>query len=160
MKQKSYPVPFSGALVVVMAALLFATFFINANPSFAAAAKKKPAAIARASAVDHTEAQIKQLQNALKITKDQEALWINLTQVMRENAKNMDAFTKEQAENFKTMNSVEHMKLHSQITETRLEQLKKFLPPFEALYSSMSDEQKKSTDKIFQTGVYGKAKRK
>jgi hypothetical protein len=58
------------------------------------------------------------------------------------------------------MNAVEHMKFHSQITEAHSDQLKKFIPPFEALYSSMSDEQKKSTDTIFRTGIYGKAKRK
>jgi len=33
---------------------------------------------------------------------------------MRDNAKEMDALTKDKAENAKTMNSVEHLKLHSQ----------------------------------------------
>jgi len=42
------------------------------------------------------------------------------------------------------------------ITEARLNQMKKFLPPFEALYASMTDEQKKSTDTIFRTGKHGK----
>ena len=68
--------------------------------------------------------------------------------------------TKERAESTKTMNAVEHMKFHSQITEAHLDQLKKFIPPFEAFYASMSDEQKKSTDTIFRTGKYGKHKRK
>jgi hypothetical protein len=70
---------------------------------------------------------------------------------MRENAKDMDALTdslaKERAEGTKNMNAVEHMKFHSQITEAHSDQLKKFIPPFEAFYSSMSDEQKKITDK-------------
>ena len=79
---------------------------------------------------------------------------------MRENAKEMDALTKDRAENSKTMNAVEHMKFHSQITETHLAQLKKFIPPFEALYAGMSDEQKKITDKIFRTGKYEKHKKK
>ena len=160
MKQKAYQVAFPVALVVVMVAFLSAIFFANANLSFAAAGKKKPSAVARTSAVAQTEAQIKQLQGALKITEAQKELWNNLTQVMRENAKDMDALTKERAENTKAMNAVEHMKLHSQITETHLDQLKKLIPPFEAFYASMSDEQKKSTDTIFRTGKYGKAKRK
>jgi hypothetical protein len=58
------------------------------------------------------------------------------------------------------MNAVEHMKLHSRITVAHSDQLKKFIPPFEALYSSMSDEQRNITDTIFRTGIYGKAKAK
>jgi hypothetical protein len=160
MKLKAYQVAFPVALVVVMVAFLSAIFFANANLSFAASGKKKSPAVARTSPVDHTEAQIKQLQGALKITEAQEELWNNLTKVMRENAKDMNAFTKDRAENTKPMNAVEHMKLHSQITKAHLDQLEKLIPPFEAFYASMSDEQKNITDKIFRTGIYGKSKRK
>jgi len=79
---------------------------------------------------------------------------------MRENAKDMDAITKDRAESAKTMNSVEHLKLHSQITEAHLAHLKKLIPPFETLYASMSDEQKQATDTVFRTGKFGKHKRK
>jgi hypothetical protein len=143
-----------------MVAFLSTIFFINANPSFAAASKKKSTAVARTSAVEQTEAQIKQLEGALKITEAQKELWDNLTQVMRENAKEMDALTKDRAEKTKPMNAVEHMKFHSQVTEAHLEQLNKLIPTFEALYDSMSDEQKKTTDTIFRTGKHGKKKRK
>ena len=164
MKRKAYQVAFSAILGVVMVAFLSTIFFANANPSFAASGKKKSSAVARPSAVAHTEAQIKQLQGVLNITEAQQELWDNLTQVMRENAKDMDALTdtlaKERAESTKTMNAVEHMKLHSQITAAHSDQLEKFIPPFEAFYSTMSDEQKKTTDTIFRTGKYGKAKRK
>jgi hypothetical protein len=159
MKRKAYQVAFSATLIVVMVAFLSTIFFVNANPSFAAG-KKKSSAVARPSAVEHTEAQIKQLQGALKITEAQQELWDNLTQVMRENAEDMDALTKERAGSTKTMNAVEHMKFHSQITKAHLDQLEKFIPPFEAFYDSLSDEQKKSTDTIFRTGIYGKGKAK
>jgi hypothetical protein len=160
MKQKTNQVVFPVTLVVIMAAFLCAILFANANLSFAAQAKKKSATVVRMSAVDYTEARIKELQGALKITADQEELWNNLTQVMRENAQDMDALTKERAENTKTMNAVEHMKFHSKITQAHLDQLEKFIPPFEAFYDSMSDEQKKITDTIFRTGKQGKQKRK
>jgi uncharacterized protein with von Willebrand factor type A (vWA) domain len=164
MKLKAYQVAFPATLVIVMVAFLSTIFFANANLSFAASGKKKSSAVARTSAVEQTEAQIKQLQGALNITEAQEELWNNLTQVMRENAKDMDALTdtlaKERAEGTKTMNAVEHMKFHSQITEAHLDQLNKLIPPFEAFYSSMSDEQKKTTDTIFRTGKHGKQKRK
>ena len=160
MKQKAYQIAFPVTLVVVMVAFLSAIFFVNANISFAAAGKKRSSAVARPSAVAHTETQIKQLQGALNMTESQQELWNNLTQVMRENAKDMDALSdarnKERAEGTKTMNAVEHMKLHSQITEAQLDQLNKLIPPFEAFYSSLSDEQKKTTDTIFRTGKYGK----
>lgn len=87
-------------------------------------------------------------------------MWNNLTQVMRENAKEMDAVTKEKAESAKSMNAVERMKFHIQITEAHLAQLKKFIPPFEALYAGMSDEQKTVTDTLFRTGKHGKHKMK
>jgi len=161
MKRKDYQVAFPVTLIVVMAAFLSTIFFANVNLSFAASDNKKSSAVARTSAVEHTETQIKQLQGALNFTKAQEELSNNLTKVMRDNAKDMDAlFTKARAEKTQTRNAVEQMKFHSQITEAQLDQLKKFIPPFEALYASMSDEQKKSTDTIFQTGRYGKSKRK
>jgi hypothetical protein len=159
MKRKAYQGVVPAILGVVMVAFVSAIFFANANLSFAAEKKKSPA-VARTSAVEHVEAQIKQLQGALKITEGQKEGWNNLTSVMRENAKEMDAVTKSRAEKADTLDAVERMKLHSQITQTHLDQLKRFIPPFEALYASMSDEQKKSTDAIFRTGKSGKAKRK
>ena len=160
MKRKACQIVFSATLVLVMVAFLSAIFFANPNSSFAASGKKKSQAIAGTSAVEYTEAQIKQLQGTLNITEDQKELWNKLTSVMRENAKEMDALTKDMAENTKTMNALEHMKLHSQITEAHLVQLKKLIPPFEAFYNSMSDQQKNITDIVFRTGEYGKSKRK
>ena len=159
MKLKAYQVAFPVALVVVMVAFLSAIFFANANLSFAASGKKKSSAVARISAVEHTETQIKQLQGTLNITDDQKELWNKLTSVMRENAQEMDVLTKDMAENTKAMNALEHMKLHSQITEVHLAQLKKLIPPFEAFYASMSDQQKNITDIVFRTGKYEQHKR-
>jgi hypothetical protein len=139
---------------------LSAIFFANANPSFAASSKKKSHAVARTSAVEYTEAQIKKLQSTLNITEAQEPLWNKLTQVMRENAKEMDAMNKGRTENTEPMNAVEHMKFHSQITQSHLAQINKLIPPFEAFYDGLSDQQKNITDMVFRTGEYGKAKRK
>lgn len=160
MKQKAYRVALPVTFFLVLAVFLSVIFFANANTSFAASAKKKSSAITRISAVDYTETQIKQMQATLNITAAQQELWNNLTAVMRENAKDMDAFSKERAENTKPMNSVEHLKLHSQITKTHLDQLEKLIPPFEAFYASLTDQQKNITDLVFRTGKYGKQKRK
>ena len=159
MKRKAYQVAVPVVLVFAMVAFL-STIFFNANPSFAAAEKKKSSVVGKVSAVDHTEARIKEMQEALKITEVQKGLWNDLAGAMRENAKEMDAITKDRAENAKTMNAVERMKFHGLITEAQLGQLKKVIPPFEALYAAMSDEQKKVADTIFRTGRHGKSKRK
>jgi len=156
MKQKAYQFSFPVVPFVAMVFFLSTIFFANVTPSFAASGSKKSPEVGRTSAVEYTEAQIKQLQGVLKITDAQKELWNNLTQVMRENAKEMDALTKDRTENAMTMNAVEHMKFRSLISEAHLDQLKKFIPPFEALYNSMSDQQKKSTDTIFLTGKHGK----
>ena len=156
MKKKAYQVIFPVTLVVVIMTFLSIIFFADVNPSFAASGGKKSPAVAKTSAVEYTEAQIKQLQGALKITDAQKELWNNLTQVMRENAKEMDAITKDRTEKTMTMNSVEQMKFRVQISQAHLDQLKKFIPPFEALYDSMLDKQKKATDTIFLTGRDGK----
>ncbi len=160
MNPKSYHTVFPASLVIVMVAFLSIIFLANASSVCAAGGKKGPQATAKVTAVDYTEAQIKQLQSSLNFSETQVILWNNLTQVMRENAKVMDALTKDRAENIKTMNAVEHMKMHSQTTEAHLEQLKKLIPPFEALYASMSDEQKKNTDTVFRTGKHEKKKTK
>ena len=159
MKQKAYQVAFPVVLVVVIVAFLSTIFFVSANLSFAASGSKKSPAVTRPSAVEHTEAQIKELQGALNFTEAQQVLWNNLTAVMRENAQDMDSLNKERAENTQPMNAVEHMKLHSQITQAHLAQLNKLIPPFEALYVSMSDDQKKTTDTIFRTGKHEKHKK-
>jgi len=159
MKRKIYSVAFKMTLVLVMAAFLSAIFLTGAATSWAGPSQKKSHSVVRTSSVEHMEAQIKQLQGTLNITEAQEPLWNNLTQVMRDNAKDMDAINKERAEKTEPMNAVEHMKFHSQITQTHLDQMNKLIPPFEAFYVSLSDEQKKIVDTTFRTGKYGKHKR-
>jgi len=58
------------------------------------------------------------------------------------------------------MSALEHMKFHRQVTEAHLAQMNKLIPPFEAFYASMSDQQKNITDIVFRTGQYGRSKRK
>ncbi len=159
MKQKTYSVVLHATLALVMAVFLSTIILASADTSFAASGKKKSQNLTRTSAVEYTEAQIKQLQGSLNITAAQEPLWNNLTQVMRENAKDMDALNKERAENTDPMNAVEHMKFHSKITQAHLDQMNKLIGPFETFYDSLSDDQKKITDTTFRTGKYAKHKR-
>jgi hypothetical protein len=145
---------------MMTAVFLSIIFLANANTSFAASGSKKSQAIARISAAEHTENQIKQLQGTLNITSAQEPLWNSLTEVMRENAKSMDAMNRERSEQTEPMNAVEHMKFHSQITQSYLDQMNKLIPPFEVFFNSLTDQQKNITNIVFRTGKYSKQKRR
>jgi hypothetical protein len=159
MQQKVQQIVFPVKLVVAMAVLLSLIVLVSANPSLAATGTKQAPVAARASAVDHVEARIKELQGSLQISKDQEKLWDSLTTVMRENAKEMDVLTKDMRADTKPLNAIERMKLHNKITEVRLGQQNKLIPVFEELYESMSDKQKKITDTIFVKGPLRKHKK-
>ena len=160
MKPQAYQVAFPFTRVVVMMAFLSTIFLASAMPSFAASEKKKSPVITHTSAVEHTEARIKELRGVLKITDAQGKSWDKLTLAMREDAKALDVLVKDRAEKEKNMNAVEQMKFHSKITETRLNQMKNFIPLFEELYVSMSDEQKKNADTVFDKGIMRNNKKK
>jgi Spy/CpxP family protein refolding chaperone len=160
MKEKINLLAHPSAPVVVMAVFLAAIFFTWANLSMAAAADQAAPAKVRRSHVERTEAHIKNLQMALKITKEQQGSWDELTQVMRENAKILEDLIKARIDKKNNMNAVEDLKSYSQISEAQLEGMKKFIPAFEALYNSMSDEQKKNADVLFKMGRHGQHKRK
>ena len=72
-----------------------------------------------------------------------------MTQVMRENAKTMDALRRARSEKAQTMTAVEDFTSYGEITEVHADGIKKFVPVFSALYDSMSDAQKKNADTIF-----------
>lgn len=158
MNQKACYRTLPATFAVAMVAFLSIIFLADVNPGCAASAKKSAAAVAAPSAVEHAEARIKELQGTLDLTAGQQEPWQNLSRIMRENAQEMDAFSKERAETAKSMNAVERMKLHTQVTEAHLAQMKRLLLPFETFYDSLSAEQKKITDNVFRTGRHGKKK--
>jgi hypothetical protein len=52
-------------------------------------------------------------------------------------------------QNAKTMTAVDDLRAYQGIADAHAEGLKKLIPAFEALYASMSDEQKKNADAVF-----------
>jgi len=148
------------ALVISAVAFFVTIAFAIANPSHAVSADPVQKPPAKVSKVDRTEAHIKDLQAQLKITPAQEELWNKVTKVMRDNAKSMEALHQARVEKAKTMTTVEDLKSYSEITQAHADGLKNFIPVFEALYASMSDEQKKDADTLFRYGSHRKAKGK
>jgi BON domain/LTXXQ motif family protein len=107
---------------------------------------------ARASGSERVEARIKDMHARLKITPVQEDQWAKVAQVMRDNAKSLDALTQSRFEHAKTMTAVEDLKSYGDITDAHADGIKKFTPVFATLYGSMSDAQKKEADGLFRNG--------
>jgi hypothetical protein len=163
MKLKANWFALPATLIMVLLVFLLLIVSGNTNLSYAASASKKAPAMERKTAAEYTEIQIKQLEGALNFTDSQKPLWNDVTKVMRENAKETDARhearAKARAERIEKnikRSAVERIKAHTENTEAYLAQMKKLLPPFEALYNSMSDQQKIITDLLFETGKYGR----
>ena len=115
------------------------------------AAKPSPAATAKAASasVDRVEARIKDLHKKLQVTGDQEALWTDLAQVMRANAKKMSDLIADRSAKLKTLNAVDDLRSYQMITDEHADGLKRLIPSFAALYAKMTPAQQKNADHIF-----------
>jgi len=140
------------APATVAAATLRAPVMLAQATPAPAATTRTPAIAAKAATVDPVETRIKDLHARLKITAAQEDLWTNVTAVMRDNAKTMDALRKARTEKAPTMTAVEDFTSYGEITDVHADGIKKFVPVFSALYDSMSDAQKKGADALFRQG--------
>ena len=113
-------------------------------PAQPKAAPAKP----RRSPTDRVEERIKRLHAELKITPEQETQWNAVAQAMRDDAKAMeDAIAQRRAA--KSMTAVDNLKSYQAIADAHAQGLQKLIPAFQALYDSMSPEQKKNADTVF-----------
>jgi hypothetical protein len=114
--------------------------------SASAGTKKKKSAEEQQETID---ARIDHLHKQLQITPAQEDLWKNVAQVMRDNAEKMSSLIKARMDNAKSMTAIDDLKAYADITDAHAEGTKNMLTAFQALYNSMSDEQKKAADTEF-----------
>jgi predicted small secreted protein len=113
------------------------------------AQQPQPLPPAAASAKDtRVEARIKSLHDRLKITSAEEPQWSGVAQAMRDNARQMQGAI-EQRREARNMTAVDDLKAYQTMADTHAQGLKKLIPAFQALYDSMSDDQKKKADAIF-----------
>ena len=94
------------------------------------------------------EARIKELHKTLHITAAQKPQWDSLAKVMRSNAQTMADLQKQRAADAQSMSAVDVVKSYESVIEAHEDGMKKFVPPFEALYDTMSDAQKKTADSL------------
>ncbi len=101
------------------------------------------------------DAMIEHLHNQLKITAAQEPLWQKLAAVMRANSARMISLAKARNDHTATQSAVEDLNSYAEIAQAHAEGMKNLVPPFQALYDSMSADQKKAADDEFREHYRG-----
>ncbi|HEX7969504.1 MAG TPA: Spy/CpxP family protein refolding chaperone [Stellaceae bacterium] len=109
----------------------------------------QPTARTRRSPTDRAEARVKQLHDQLQITAAQEPQWNAVAQAMRDDAKAMQAVIDKRRQSRDKMSAVDDLRAYQEVAQTHLAGLQKLIPTFQALYDTMSPEQKKNADAVF-----------
>jgi hypothetical protein len=104
---------------------------------------------ARPPALDPMAQRINYLHGRLRITRAQEPLWAGLTQVMRDNATALAPLLRGRFQATQSGNAIEMLSAGEKLDTAQLDGLRKFIGAFQALYDSMSDEQRKIADYVF-----------
>ena len=97
---------------------------------------------------DRVESRIKSLHDHLKITSAQEPQWNAVAQVMRENAHSIDSVVQQRYQT-PDMTAVDDLKAYEAIQEVHIKNVQRLIPPFQALYDTLSPDQKKAADDAF-----------
>jgi protein CpxP len=105
-------------------------------------AKAKPAP---AGPRDEVEQEVTELRDRLHITPAQQPQFDAFAEILRKNAQELDALMQQKAPK---ANAVDDMRFYLQFTEAQAEGLKRLLPAFQALYDSLSDQQKRAADAV------------
>jgi periplasmic protein CpxP/Spy len=121
----------------------------EATPRSAPQRQTQPPQPAPPAAGDQTvERQITDLRRKLNITPAQQAQFDALAQAMRQNAEAMSTLAQQEPQNAKP-NAVEAIRAAGRFAGAEAEGLKQLLPPLQALYESLSDQQKRAADQVF-----------
>jgi hypothetical protein len=97
---------------------------------------------------ERVNARITELHQKLRITGAQETKFDAMAEIMRSNAQAMET-QREQRGDVRTLTAVDDLKSFQTMAQQHADGLKKLVPAFEDLYSSLSDEQKRSADALF-----------
>jgi hypothetical protein len=100
---------------------------------------------------DTVGGQIAELRKQLDITMAQQPQFDAFAQVIEHNAQQMDAVMQQMQQN-PNRNAVEDLRISVQFAQTEADGLKRLLPTLEALYASLSDQQKRTADQLLTSG--------
>jgi hypothetical protein len=137
--------------LLIACAILTSSITLASLPArtWAADAASTPASTTKSGAATGVDGLIAHLHQELKITPAQESQFQKLAEVMRENAETMSTLAKKRADAASSMSAVDDLKSYAEISEAHADGAKKMVSVFQALYDTMSDDQKKAADTEF-----------
>jgi len=151
------PQPISPVVRGIAVASLLGTALI-AGQAHAATTPAAPVLVAQADTTtkakthkpraERVEDRIKSLHDQLKITDAQEPQWAAVAQAMRDGAQSMEAAIKQRIQ-ARGASAVDELKAYEAIADAHAQGVQKLIPPFQALYDTLSDDQKKAADTLF-----------
>jgi hypothetical protein len=95
------------------------------------------------------EARIASLHEKLHISADQEESWKAVADVMRSNEQTIHGLIVDRHAKAASLNAVEDLESYEGIANAHAEGLRNLIPVFKTLYDTMSDDQKKNADSVF-----------
>lgn len=100
------------------------------------------------------EERITDLHVKLGILPAQQPQWDQFTQVMRDNARDTDQTFRRRVESMPAMTAMQNMQSYADVAMTHAQDVQKLVPAFQALYESMSETQKRTTDQVFRDDAH------
>ena len=100
------------------------------------------------------ERQISELKKRLNITPQQQPQFDGFAQAMRQNAQTMEPLMQEQQQSAKR-NAIDDLKDAAKFAEAEADALKRLLTPLQALYDTLSEQQKKTADQVLVASAGG-----
>jgi len=97
------------------------------------------------------EVRIADLHNRLQITLLQQPQWAQFSQVMRDNARDIDQIVQQRVQTLAAMTATENMQSYAQVATEHAQDMRKLVPVFQALYDTMSTAQKLTADQVFRS---------
>ena len=148
---------FAATAIIGLSAFAAGAAPLAANDPTAAS----PSALTNSSARQRThrsmagqvEQRITGLHATLQITVAQQPLWDRFAQVMRDNAANMDATFQHRVQTLSGMTAPENMASYAKVAAAHAQDVEKLVPAFQALYTTMTDGQKRLADQAFRDGA-------
>ena len=140
-----------GALAGAVLTLSLAVAAIGATAQAQAPAGQKPGAATRqaAPAGDPIETQLAEVKKRLSITAAQQPQFDQFATIVKQNAQTMDALMKKATAQGAQQNAVEGLRTAASFAQTEADNLKRLVPALEALYASLSEQQKRAADQLF-----------
>jgi hypothetical protein len=108
------------------------------------------------------ELRITDLHTKLQIKPEQEQLWAAVAQTMRDNASSMGDMIRDARQKEKDTTAIEDLQTYQKMAQAHADGAARLVSTFQPLYDSMSPEQKKVADTVFEhhrrgtTGKKGK----